>query len=148
MSIFHTTANGAGPTWRQLGDTDYGAIGFTTVVDVSAALLMSHVVCEASWPVYAATIPQIVVFSSLAVSCRMSHPGYVHGEQRVGCRVRVKLAATHAPGSVCCPAGCVPGALMSDAKQLILLQKIPAAGSSKESYCCTSYPLFLVLLYL
>lgn len=79
MSIFHTTANGGtGTTWRQLGDTDYGAIGVTTVVDVSAALLMSHLVCEASWPAYAATLPQIVVFSSLAVSCPISHPPCAH----------------------------------------------------------------------
>lgn len=73
MSIYQTIASdGAGPTWRQLGDTDYEAIGLAVVVDVAAALLVAHVMCEASWPAYAGTIPQLVVFSSLAVSRRVS----------------------------------------------------------------------------
>lgn len=77
MSIFHTIASdGDATTWRQLGDTDYGAIGFATVVDMAAAMLVTHVLWEASWPAYAATIPQIVVFSSLAVSCCVPRPQY------------------------------------------------------------------------
>lgn len=69
MPTFLTTAGpGAGPAWQPLGTEDYGAIGFTTVVDVAAALLVVHVVSNAGWPPYTAAIPQIIVFSSLAVS--------------------------------------------------------------------------------
>lgn len=69
MPTFETTAGtGAGPAWQPLGTSDYGAIGFTTVVDIAAALLMMHVVSNAGWPPYAAASPQIVVFSCLAVS--------------------------------------------------------------------------------
>ncbi|CAN0078184.1 unnamed protein product, partial [Pylaiella littoralis] len=95
MSIYQTIASdGAGPTWRQLGDTDYEAIGLAVVVDVAAALLVAHVMCEASWPAYAGTIPQLVVFSSLAaivatigVSMRYGMWGAV-GEE-VGCNTAV-----------------------------------------------------------
>lgn len=76
MSISQTTSaiEDAGPTWRQLGETDFGAIGFATGIDVAAALLLGHIMWKASWPPYAAVMPQIVVFSSLAVSCRVLHP--------------------------------------------------------------------------
>lgn len=66
MPTYRTTE--AGPTWQPLGTSDYGAIGFTTVVDVAAALLVVHVVSNAGWPPYMAATPQTIVFSGLAVS--------------------------------------------------------------------------------
>lgn len=66
MPTYHTKE--AGPTWQPLETSDLGAIGFTTVVDVAAALLLVHVVSNAGWPPYTAAIPQIIVYSSLAVS--------------------------------------------------------------------------------
>lgn len=69
MTMFQTTPGaGAGPVWQPLGALDYGAIGFSTVVDVAAAVLMVHVVSNAGWPPYTAAIPLIIMFSSLAVS--------------------------------------------------------------------------------
>lgn len=56
----------------QLGGADYGTIGFVVVVDVAVTLLVAHILWEASWPAYAAAIPQIVMLSSLAVSCCIS----------------------------------------------------------------------------
>lgn len=68
MTSFETTAGpGAALTWQPVGVTDYGAIGVTTIVDVSVALLLAHVIWNGDWPPYTAAIPQVVVYASLAV---------------------------------------------------------------------------------
>lgn len=135
MSTSQTsTSDEAGPTWRQLGETDFGAIGFATGVNVAAALLLAHVVWEASWPPYATIIPRIVVFSGLAVSCRVSHPPYVQGEQRVGCGV---CAKGYWPLPVCvCRVGCIY--LCSSPHYAAVGYRICAAPRNVAYYyCCT-----------
>lgn len=58
---------GVGPAWEPLGTMDYGIIGATTVVDVTAALFIVHVMWNAGWPPYTAADPQLLVYSSMAV---------------------------------------------------------------------------------
>ncbi|CAB1111553.1 unnamed protein product [Ectocarpus sp. CCAP 1310/34] len=57
---------GAGPAWTPLGTMDYGIIGATTVVDVTTALFIVHVVWNAGWPPYTAADPQLLVYTSMA----------------------------------------------------------------------------------
>ncbi|CAM9975069.1 unnamed protein product [Ectocarpus sp. 12 AP-2014] len=57
---------GAGPAWKPLGTMDYGIIGATTVIDVTAALFIVHVVWNAGWPPYTAADPQLLVYTSMA----------------------------------------------------------------------------------
>lgn len=68
MAMIETISGvGAGPAWEPLDTMDYAIIGATTVVDVTAALFIMHVVWNAGWPPYTAADPQLLVYTSMAV---------------------------------------------------------------------------------
>ena len=62
------TAAGAAEGWNELGKADLAALGIASCVDVAIALVAVHVAFNHAWPPYRAVIPELVVYTGLAVS--------------------------------------------------------------------------------
>ena len=59
---------GAAAEWDELGKGDLAALGIASCVDVAIALVAIHVAFKRTWPPYRAVIPELVMYTGLAVS--------------------------------------------------------------------------------
>lgn len=59
---------GGGAEWDSLGTGDLSALGIASCVGVVIAIVVLHVACNKAWPPYRTVIPELVVYTGLAVS--------------------------------------------------------------------------------
>lgn len=61
-------AAAASSEWDSLGTADLSALGIASCVDLVIAIIVLHVACNKTWPPYKTVIPELVMYTGLAVS--------------------------------------------------------------------------------